>query len=257
MKTLLACALALAAGAASAGEPETWRFYGYAYDLDSDKYLYTEVHEQHVRVEDNRWISGSITYYRPDGTKFAYKTLDFKNDQVLPIYRYEQYDMDRVEAITDNGDPLRMLIKQSKDKPEKTGSIKKKPMMTADSGFHMLIRDHFDELMRGEKVKFVFAVAPELDSFKFEMHRIEDTTFEGKPAIRLKVKPASILTFLVDPLILTYDPQSRSLCEFRGISNVHDPESGKAYVTRISYFSKPPADAPKNLPPLGGPEKHE
>jgi hypothetical protein len=255
MKTILASALLVATTTVVAAEPETWRFYGYAYDLKSDRYLYTEVHEQQVR--NDRWVSGSITYYRPDGSKFGYKTLDFSKDQVLPAYRFEQYDIGRIEAVVDNGDPLQLLIKGNKDKPEKTKSIPKQPMMTADSGFHMFIRDHFEELMRGDTVRFSFAAAPELNSFKFKMYRVEDTTFEGAPAVRIKVEPASLLTFLIDPLILTYHEQSQRLLEFRGISNVHDPQRLKAYIVRISYFTKPPEDAPKTLPPLGGAEQRE
>ncbi len=253
MKTILACMLLLAATGAGAADPELLRFYGYAYDLKSGKYLYTEVHEQ--KVTDSSWISGSITYYRPDGQRFGYKTLDFSKDQVLPAYRMEQFDMGRIEAITDNGDPLQMMIKLGPDKPEKTGSIPKKPMMTADSGFHMFIRAHFAELMRGDTIKFAFAAASELDQFKFKMYRIDDTTFEGAKAVRIKVEPATLLTFLVDPLILTYHEESRRLLEFRGISNIHDPKSRKANIVRISYFTNPPEDAPKSLPPLGGPEK--
>jgi hypothetical protein len=130
-------------------------------------------------------------------------------------------------------------------------------MYTADSGFHMFIREHFAEAIRGETVKFAFVAASECDHFKFKMKRIGDTTFEGKPAVRIRVEPASLLTFLVDPLIMTYDEKSRRLLEFRGISNIHDLDSGKAEVVRIAYYSQPPDDAPKTLPPLGGPETHE
>jgi hypothetical protein len=254
MKTTFALALSLAASSAVAAGPETLRFYGYAYDLQTNKYLYTEVHEQHVT--DDHWISGTIDYFTPEGKHFGHKSLDFHKDQILPAYRYEQFDLGLVEGITDNGDPIQMVIKKP-GKDEKTCSTAKKPMFTADSGFHMLIRAHFAELMKHETVKFSFVAATECDHFRFKMFRIDDTTFQGKPAIRLKVQPATLLTFLVDPLILTYDPSTMELLEFRGISNVHDPKSGKAYVTRIAYYAQRPDDAPKELPPLGGPEARE
>ena len=244
-------ALSLAASSALADGAQTLRFYGYAYDLDSNKYIYTEVHQENV-TEDH-WLSGTTDYYLPDGKHFGHKSLDFGKDQILPAYRYEQPGIGLVEGIVDDGDPIQMLIHRP-GKKEKTCSIAKKPMYTADSGFHMLIRAHFAELMRRETLKFSFVAALECDHFKFKANRIEDTTFEGKPAVRFKVQPASLLTFIVDPLILTYDPKTMSLYEFRGISNIHDPSSGKAYVVRIAYYSQPPVDAPKNLPPLGGAE---
>lgn len=252
MKTAFALAVSLAASSAVAGAPETLRFHGYAYDLKTNKYLYTEVHEQHV--QDDQWISGTIDYFLPDGQHFGHKSLDFSKDPVLPAYRMDQTDLGRVEAITDNGDPIQMLLKLP-GKEEKTCSVAKKPMYTADSGFHMMIRSHFAELMERKTVKFSFVAASECDHFKFKMYRIDDTTFEDKPAVRFKVEPASLLTFLVDPLIMTYDEKRMELLEFRGISNIHDPKTGKAYVVRIAYYSQPPVDAPKNLPPLGGTEQ--
>jgi hypothetical protein len=252
MKTAFALALSLAASAALADGAETLRFYGYAYDLDTNKYLYTEVHEEHV-TEDH-WLSGTTDYFTPDGKHFGHKSLDFSKDQVLPAFRYEQTD-GLTEAITDNGDPIQILYRKP-GKKEKTCGVPKKPMYTADSGFHMLIRAHFDEVMK-QTVKFSFVAPAECDHFRFKMFRIDDTTFEGKPAVTIKVEPASLLTFLVDPLILTYDPKTRQLYEFRGISNVHDPKSGKAYITRIAYYTHKPDDAPAQLPPLGGPENRE
>ncbi|HZP11038.1 MAG TPA: hypothetical protein VFB36_01310 [Nevskiaceae bacterium] len=252
MKTAFALALSLAASSALAGAPENLRFYGYAYDLKTNKYLYTEVHEQHI--VDDRWVSGTIDYYAPDGQVIGHKSLDFGKDPELPAYHMDQTDMGRVEAITDAGDPIKMMLKLP-GKDEKTCDVAKKPNYTADSGFHMFIRNHFAQLMRRETVKFAFVVPAECDHFKFKMYRVEDTTFEDKPAVRIKVEPASLLTFLVDPLIMTYDEKRMELLEFRGISNIHDPKTGKAYVTRIAYYSQPPVDAPKSLPPLGGVEQ--
>jgi hypothetical protein len=250
MKTLLASTLMLLCGAASAAAPEIWRFYGYAYELGSNRYLYTEVHEQYVDVENDRWLRGTITYYTPQGKLFGRKTLDFAKDPAVPEYRMEQYDLGRIEAITDAGDPIRMLLKLRPDKPEKTGSIAKQPSMTSDSGFHAFIRNNFVQIMKGEVLKFSFAVASEFDQFRFKLQRIEDTTFLGKPAVQLRVEPATLLSILVEPLYLTYDPEDRELLEFRGISNIHDLKTGKAIMARIIYPPQPPDDVPKPLPPL-------
>jgi hypothetical protein len=106
------------------------------------------------------------------------------------------------------------------------------------------------QLLAGKTLKFTFAAAGQLDSYSFRARKVGQTSFEGRPAIQLKVDPDSLLRFLVEPLILTYDPQSRQLLEYRGISNVINPATGKPYNARIAYYSKPPDDAPRNLPPL-------
>ena len=69
--------------------------------------------------------------------------------------------------------------------------------------------------------------------------------------------PARASGTVMTSLFGQIDIQEEQLLEFRGISNIHDPRSGNAYVVRIAYYSQPPVDVPKALPPLGGPEQHE
>jgi hypothetical protein len=104
--------------------------------------------------------------------------------------------------------------------------------------------------MSGQKVGFRLVVAGQLDTYQFRLRKTGETQFEGKPAVTLIAEPDSLLRVFVDPLQLTYDPKTKKLLEYRGVSNLHDAESGDIYVARIVYASKPPADAPKTLPPL-------
>lgn len=243
--TLLLLAVALPASAAS---EEVLRFYGYAYDLKSGKYLYTEVHEQHA--QGDRWLGGTMTYFDPQGKKIGYKTLDFSKDIGIPIYHLTLNGSGYEEGISAiSADKVELFKRHATGEKLETASVDRTAAMASDSGFHAYITSHFAELMSGQTINFKLAVPGNLDAFKFRVKRIEDTTFEGAPAVRLRVEPDSILRYVLDPLELTYEPKAKKLLEYRGIANIHDAK-GKAYVARISYFSKPPADAPKNLPPL-------
>ena len=223
------------------------RFYGYAYDLKTSKYLYTEVYEQHYEGEN--WKRGRIRFYAPDGKQLGDKTLDFSAHPYIPVYRFELPAEHYVEAITQVTDSEIRLHKEADGKSQdKTVAAGKD--VAADSGFHTYLVAHFDELLQRKNVSFSLAVAGNLDRYKFQAKRVEDGSFEGRKTMRLRVEPDSFLRYLVSPLELSYDPESKKLLEYRGISNVHDPVSGKAYNARIVYASKPPADAPKNLPPL-------
>ena len=247
LKRLLSLLLIAAALPAWADE-QTLRFYGYAYDLKGGQYLYTEVHEQHV--QGDHWLGGSINYFDPAGKQIGRKTLAFSSDAHIPIYHLTLSGSGYEEGISAVGDKVEMFKRHAKgDQPERD-SVDTNKTMAADSGFHTYIRDHFAQLMSGQTVAFNLVVPGNLDSYKFRIKRIGDTTFEGQPAIRLRIEPDSLLRFVVDPLELTYEPKERKLLEYRGISNIHDPVSGKAYTARIAYYSKPPADAPKSLPPL-------
>lgn len=229
------------AGPASAGQLE---FRGYAYDLSSNRFLYTEVHRQ--QIEGARWLGGTIDYYAPDGRKIGHKTLDFTRNRTVPVYRMDLTTRGGyMEGIAEVTDEHVVMIKRGYGAREvERVTVPMPEVAAADSGFHVFLRDRFEALMKGETVKFAFVVAGNLDTFRFRARRIGETTFEGKPAVALRVEPASILRWLVDPLELVYDPVLRKLLEYRGVSNLHDPETGKAYNARIIYPETPPADAP-------------
>jgi hypothetical protein len=240
---VLIAALAVPCGAAATGAT-TLKFRGYAYDLAGNRFLYTEVHEQ--RIVDQRWLGGSITYFAPDGSELGRKSMDFSQDPFVPLYRLDLKArggyMESIVALTP--ERIEMAKQNYGARGIERASIRRPAMVAADSGFHAYIREHFAELLAGGPVPFMFAVAGNLDAYKFRARRIADTTFEGRPAVRFRVEPDSLLRWLVDPLELTYEVERRKLLEYRGISNIHDPATGKAYNARIIYPSTPPADAP-------------
>ncbi len=244
--TLLLPMLGMAAGPV-APINEVRAFYGYAYDLHSGQYLYTEVH--HQRIEGGRWIGGVIRYYDADGREIGVKHLDFRSDPYVPVYRMRLLRPDYAEAITDNGETIQVQRQVGGGGKVEREQLPHGEQTTADSGFHAFLLSHFDDLMRGDAVTFRMVVAGSLDAFKFRARRIEDTQFEERSAVRFKVELDSLLRLLIDPLELTYDPQTHDLLEYRGISNLRDPASGKAYEARIAYYSKPPQDLAQ-LPPL-------
>lgn len=223
------------------------RFYAYAYDLDSGKFLYTETH--HQKVVGGKWVSGGMSYWLPDGSLLGSKTLDFANDPYVPTYHLDLVKEGYTEDITDNRDQI-VMQRHKPGKAVETETVKKEGMMVADSGFHNFLVAHFDELAGGATLKFRFAAAGELDTFKFRAHRIEDASFEGKTGVQFLVEPNSFLRFLAGPLRLLYDPATKRLMEYRGISNVHDPATGKPYNVRIAFYSKPPPEAGTKLPAL-------
>lgn len=246
MKILAAVLLCAIAGLALAA-PVDHRFRGYAYDLKSNQYLYTEVHKQ--TLDGERWIGGTIDYFDPAGSRIAAKTLDYRADPLIPVFKLEIFKEHYVEAITEVDADRYTMLKTSDGKTQ-TKVVTKTPGMGADSGFHSAIVASFDKLQRGETLRFQLGVAGQLDSYSFRCRKVGDLSFDGKPAIKLLVEPDSLLRLFVDRLDLTYEVKTRYLLEYRGVSNMHDPATGKAYNVRIVYTDTPPKDAPANLPPL-------
>ncbi|MBI2383905.1 MAG: hypothetical protein HYV18_07540 [Gammaproteobacteria bacterium] len=228
----------------------TARFYGYAYDLDSNRYIYTEVHEQ--RLDGDRWLGGGIRYHAPDGTLLGTKTLDFAADPFVPVYRLElRARGGYAEGVSAVGaDTVEMFRQDYGARRAATARRGKRAFDTADTGFHSLLRSQFDALMAGRTARFRFLVAGNLDAFKFRVWRVGDATFEGRPAVHFRAEPDTLLRLLADTLEVVYDPAQRRLLEYRGITDIHDPATGKPYNARIAYYTTLPADAPRPLPPL-------
>lgn len=230
----------LAPAAASA---EAVRFYGYATNLENGKYLYTELHEQ--EVEAGKVQTATISYFDAAGKLVSRKTLDYRQNRTIPIFRAESPDQGYVEALRGLGGGKLDLLKVTREKGEQTKSLDiPKGAVAADSGFNHLVQDNLPKLLAGETVQFHLVVAGNLDAYHFRAKKVRDETFEGAPAALLRVEPDSLLRFVVDPLDLLYDPATRRLLEYRGVSNILDPATGKVYKkARISYSAKPPAEA--------------
>jgi hypothetical protein len=247
-KRAMGFAMSLLLGATTLhAEERTAKFYGYAYDLKTGHYLYTEVHEQ--RMDGERWLGGTMRYLAPDGSLIGDKTLDFSQDPYIPIYRL-QLPLDHYEEGVTAIGPDRVDMEKARDGQKKTDHQKRVAGMAADSGFNSLLVDHFDDLAKGQTVKFTLLVAGQLSAYQFRAHKTADLQFDGQPALQLLVEPDSLLRIFVDPLTITYSKLNHHLLEYRGVSNVHDPATGSAYNVRIIYPASPPPDAPKNLPPL-------
>jgi len=240
LRGLLTLLLALAAGLAGA---ETLRFHGYATDLDSGKYLYTESHEQ--QMQNGLVQTATITYFDGAGKRVARKTLDYRQNRSIPVFRAESPEEGYVEALRGISGGALDLLKVTREKGEQTKSLKlPKGLVAADSGFNHLIQDNLPTLLEGKTLQFHLVVAGNLDVYHFRARKVRDESFEGAPAALLRVEPDSLLRFLVDPLDLLYDPSNRRLLEYRGVSNILDPATSKVYPkVRIRYSSKAPPEA--------------
>ena len=240
--------LLLSSGVAAAATREVHRFYGYAFDQATGRYLYTEVH-RHV-FEDDRWISGAVRYYGPDNVLIADKTLDFSKDPLIPLFHMTFPRENYEEGITSISPGGVELERTEGGKRERT-HLDREPGMVADAGFHNFVVQHLEDLRQDRTVNFNFAVAGRLSWYRFRLKRLGEITLpDGHQALRIRVEPDSLLRFIVPPLMLVYDLQNQHLVEYVGISNLHDPATGKPYpAVRIVFPAQAPAGAPATLPP--------
>ena len=95
---------------------------------------------------------------------------------------------------------------------QKTETVSDQPLIS--DMLPGLITKHWDELTRGDTVKFRYIVVPRLETIAFKLKRESSAELRGKKVVRIKMEPASrLLAQFVDPLVFTVeaDPPHRIL----------------------------------------------
>ena len=234
---LLACSLTAHAA----------RVIGYVRDANTQRYLYTEVHEQTLAA-DGAMQTGVTTYYDPQGREIGRKTLDFRANRTVPIYRMDLPSMSYSEGISSNS-PQVAMFKRDHDQEERKTLPFDEGLVVADEGFNQLLLDQLNEIRKGETIRFGLFAAGRTTRFSFRAKKIDERVVDGIAVMRVLVEPDSMLRILVSPLTLSYDIKTRRLMRYEGMSNILDPDTGKAYKhITITYGGTPPAEA--RLPPL-------
>jgi hypothetical protein len=226
---LLAAAIAAPAGAA---EPAKLRFTGMAHDLKSGAFLYREVHD--LRVQGSEILDDMTTYFDADGGHIATKTVDYRGNAYVPVFRLVIPALAYEEAVTSNADAI-VMTRRTRKEGERSRRVKKKPPMAADAGLINLIRTHFPTLLEGKPFPLKVVAPARLDAFSVRLRRIEDGKLDDKPVIRFRLEHDSPLRLLLEPVELAFDPESQYVREYRGESNIRDPKTGKPYQVRISF----------------------
>ncbi len=212
-----------------AGAP---RLVGFAYDLDSAELLYTEHHD--FRFENGQLVGDSVLYRRPDGEIFAHKTLDFRPDLFVPGFHTRIPELGYEEGLRHEDGKLLLFRRKNGTARMQSKILETQGDSAADAGFHPYVQQNIARLLGGERLDFRFIAAGNLGAVTFKAQRIEDREFEGQPAVQFKVRVGSFIGLFVDPLYLVYDPDTRQLLEYRGLTNMRDAQ-GDAIAARIIY----------------------
>jgi len=231
-------------------------FNGYAYSEDGATLLYTEHHEQ-SRV-NGLPIDWTVVYRSANadvmgiarGEVIARKQFDFSDNGTVPVYTLDIPKEGYREGIRHDDKGWRMIRRKSADAAVETESFKYKQPIAADSGFDPFVKQNFDALMAGETVKFDYVAAGRLGVIGLRASKVGNTTINGKPAVKFRAELDSLLRFVVDSLVMTYDPESKKILQYEGVSNLHRKE-GDTFPVLIKYLDKAPEAAKGSNTPDG------
>ncbi len=226
----VAHAVAVEGGAA---RPGSRTFQGLAYDRKSGDFLYTEEHEQ--SWDGSRLVSARVTYRAPDGRLMATKTLDFAAGAEKPAFRMDDARDGYVEGVEVGGGRIALFQRDKADSELERATIAAPADLVVDAGFNYYLRSHWDALARGETLEFDFAAPTRLDTFRFQARRTGEKLVGERRAMVVAVELATpLVRWLLDPITLAYDHETRELLEWEGISNIDD-DRDKPFDARIVF----------------------
>lgn len=203
---------------------------GTAYTPNGTEVLYRERRVEEWR--DGRPVASEVRYETPDGEVFAEKKIFFTEDPTAPRFQLVDTRFPFREGAIPGAQSVELFSGEGEGIDSRRIELPKEAVI--DAGFHALIRRDFERLAAGERLEFDFAVPAEQRFVRFQLEKTGETTFRGRPAVELRMRPANpFLRLLVDPIRVVYS-RDRRLLEFRGISDILD-DDGERLRARIVF----------------------
>ena len=205
---------------------------GFAYDRSDGQLLYTENHRLRLRGD---LITEHVTDYRDAQDKpIASKTMDYSQHAFAPDFELVDQRDGYLEGAKHEAGGYRLYSREKAGAALKETTVKVSAEFVCDSGFDLYVRARLGTLLSNGEQKFSMAVASEGRVFSFEAELVEKNRVFERPAIRIKIQPASLLRLVVAPIFLTYDAENIELLQYEGLSNIRGSD-GKRLDVRIDF----------------------
>lgn len=220
-------------------EKPKYRYNGRAYDLKTGAYLYSDNHEEYYN--NGKHMFSKILYKDASGKVFGSKYIEFKNNPELPTFKTEDFRDGYTEGADVKGKQVRLFAKRKTEDELQERTYTPKTPAVMDGGFDYFVRNNWDQLAAGERMRFHFVAPIQLDDYQFAVEKVREGDWKGRKALYLKLEIDNfILKKVVNPFLLVYDFQTRRILQFDGLSNIND-ENGKSLKVKITY------DYPKDI----------
>jgi hypothetical protein len=200
------------------------QFRGVARSKDGSV-AYVEVHEVHL--SGGTVTSAETRYARADGRPIARLVSEYPPGSFAPDYEFIDLRSGSREAVRRAPGGIELVDgDQSTVLPLPEGVP-----LVAGQGLDRYARAHLDELARGEVLRVSLALPGRQDAFGFQLRG--ERTENGR--IRVRFEPSSFILRLLAPSIEgEYDPGTRRLVRYTGVSNVA-AEDGTPQQVEIAY----------------------
>jgi len=198
-------------GIAAAGDVASpARITGTLYEIDSNRHkiLYRFVRTAH-RTGSTVRVQRQFT--TPDGKVAAAETVLYQSNRLV-AYEMKEFQANLSGSIWIEPDPANngqsnILIGYGKSLAPPRGDPQLlKPDTLIDDDLYPFMLVHWDELMRGESVKFHFVSIEWQRTFNFRLVKTGESVVDGHPCEQITMNPSGLLlSKVVNPLVFTVE----------------------------------------------------
>lgn len=208
-------------------------YRGDALHLNREIPLYVEEHEE--RYENGERTMLVTTYRDTLGQVIARRMADFSGSTLTPDFRTEDLRTGYMEGAERVAEGIRLYWRRTADEPVQEKIVEIPSPAVVDAGFNNFVQEQWDEIKNGRTLKMYFGLPFKLDYYRFRIYQEEETSIGGRSLTIVNCEIDNfIIRLFVDPIVLTYDTETRRLVSYKGISNIND-ESGRSYLVKIEY----------------------
>ena len=216
----------------------TRNYTGRASSLNERKHIYAEEHQE--VYEKGKRVRLNTTYRNELNNVIATRTSDFSRHEFMPDFRLENRLTGYMEGAEKVDGGVRLFVRNATGEPISEKTVKIPQPAVLDAGFNSFVQVHWDSLITGRKLLVNFGVPSRLDYYSFRLYKDGETRIDGRRVLIVKFDVDNfVLRFLVDPIILKYDTETKRMISYEGISNLSDGK-GKNYVVKIDFGTDGP-----------------
>jgi hypothetical protein len=229
-RLLILTLIASQAGVAAAVD---LRFTGIARDLQTRQLLYVESHHVHDAGKPGEQ---RVVLYRcaPDGPAFARKELTYGASRAAPEFNFLDARDGYLEGLQRSAKGLRVVHKPNALGVQREAVVPAGGELVADAGFDEFVRARWNELEKGQTVRFPFLVPSRLDVLSFKIRKHHETVIDGAPASVIRLALSGVIGWFLPHIDVSYRKSDRVLLRYEGLTNVRDAK-GENHIAVIDF----------------------
>ncbi len=176
-------------------------------------------------------INVTRTYTYPNGRTAAVEKVTYRDRGLISYELFEKQIGAHGKAVIQGNAETgtgKISLEYVKDGETHTGEEELVGRTVVNDNIVPYLLAHFDQLMQGEEVPLQYIVVPRTRTVGFNLVKSGDATWQGRPAVIIKMIPSNFfIRLVVDPIYFTVDNDSRQVVKYEGRTTPKIKEDGE------------------------------